>query len=70
MNDNTMFRSSFVSFILIKVRDTGVNYSLHKLNLLIYIILGIVSFQYDFYSSKDMDLIIHEMIYEHLLISY
>lgn len=69
MNDNTMFRSSFVSFILIKVRDTGVNY-LHKLNLLIYIILGIVSFQYDFYSSKDMVLIIHEMIYEHLLISY
>lgn len=42
MNDNTMRRSSFVSFILIKVRDTGVNYSLHKLNLLIYIILGIV----------------------------
>lgn len=69
MNDNTMFRSSFVSFILIKVRDTGVNY-LHKLNLLIYIILGIVSFQYDFYSSKDMVLIIHEMIYEHLLIIY
>lgn len=24
----------------------------------------------NFYSSKDMDLIIHEMIYEHLLISY
>lgn len=70
MNDNIMFRFSFVFFILIKVRDMGVNYSFYKLNFLIYIILGIVFFQYDFYSSKDMVLIIYEMIYEYLLISY
>lgn len=40
MNDNIMFIFSFVFFILIKVRDMGVNYSFYKLNFLIYIILG------------------------------